>query len=50
VRETFTDTKGRTVPVFLWLRPAVHRTIALAKSDTKSESKPSTSTPSSSAD
>jgi hypothetical protein len=28
VRETFTDTKGRTVPVFLWMRPAVQRTIA----------------------
>ena len=39
VRETFTDTKGRTVPVFLWMRPAVQRTIALAQSDAKSDAK-----------
>jgi hypothetical protein len=44
VRETFTDTKGRTVPVFLWMRPAVQRTIALAKSDAKSDAMPANTT------
>ena len=29
VRERFTDSKGRTVPVYQWLRPAVTRSVAL---------------------
>ena len=33
VTERFTDSKGRQVPVFQWLRPSVHRAVAAAADD-----------------